>query len=132
MKFYLQRQKVGKKVKQVPVVLYFSDDIAEKEEEKSVRQENSKFAVYKEDSEEFHHVIKILKEKKSVKTKLQNKGYEVQYIFSKSEIDKVKSGEFVLNDVPLEVVTYLEQHLGEWDKYLEEIQVPKKKKRKNR
>lgn len=134
MKFCLQRQNIGKKVKQVPVIRYFSEEIAEKDYEKQIRQERTQFAIYSDNSEEFQHKIKIQKNNKNIKKffmeSLKNKGFNVHYIFTKKEIDKVKTGQFVLNDVPVEVVTYLEQHLGEWEKYLDEIQVPKKRKRK--
>ncbi len=122
MKFCLQRHTVGKKVKQVPVVRYFSEELAHEEFENELKKDRTLFAVFTDESNKFSHVIKFKKKnKKSFRKMLESKGYEVHYIFSRNEVEKVKAGEFVLKDIPPEVVLYLVEHLEDWETYLKKI-----------
>ncbi len=107
--FALERRKVGKKVKQVPVVRS-----ATKEAEEP-RQDNFYFAVYSHKTEEFQHLMLYRKSKKIVGHELRKKGYTVHYVFNKNNVADIKNEHFARTDVTEEVITYLVEHLDEWD-----------------
>ncbi len=108
--FALERRKVGKKVKQVPVVRSATKD------EKEPRKENLYFAVYSYKTEDFQHTMVCQTSKKIVGHQLRNKGKTVHYVFNKNDVMAIKNGHFCRTDVTEEVIAYLVEHIAEWDK----------------